>query len=47
MQFYDADYAMVVTNSRYTAAARSSGNHGVELASGRPISEKFIGSHLA
>ena len=33
MQFYDADYAMVVTNSRYTAAAQTLATKiGVELA---------------
>lgn len=33
MQFYDADYAMVVTNSRYTTAAQTLANKiGVELA---------------
>lgn len=33
MQFYDADYAMVVTNSRYTPAAQTLATKiGVELA---------------
>ena len=33
MQFYDADYAMVITNSRYTTAAQTLASKiGVELA---------------